>query len=48
MTVIRPGDVFVKWHEGQHFPMRYWPNGRVRHRRKLSILLMLYNPCFMK
>jgi hypothetical protein len=28
-TFIKLADVFVKWHEGQHFPMRYCTKGRV-------------------
>jgi len=28
MTFIEPGDVIVKFHEGQEAPKRYWPNGQ--------------------
>jgi hypothetical protein len=35
MTFIEPGSVFVKWQEGQDFPKRYWPKGRVPHSNKV-------------
>jgi hypothetical protein len=28
-SFIGPADVLVKWHEGQHFPTRYWTKGQV-------------------
>src|SRR5260370_16837231 len=28
-TLIGPGDVSVKWHEGQHFSIGYWTKGQL-------------------
>jgi hypothetical protein len=36
MTVIGPGRVCVKWHEGQDFSKRYWTKRRVHALRRKS------------
>src|SRR6266478_6038444 len=41
-TLIGPGDVSVKWHEGQHFSIGYWTKGQLA--RFALILLSLWLP----